>query len=713
MTAPPVRSVINGLGVFMALLIALVFPLVYSWQESSDIDRSLESNAQLSADLLSQHIAVHGRKGLGRAIGRLFIDGEPLRQSVVDTNNKPVFTDDVDLPLPVRTAREAIIVDGETVAWLDIAISLQPFMSKLATVTAISASFGFVVWLMVRLLAIRALDRTLSRLDKESKRFQAALNNMTQGLCLFDSSDRLVVYNRRFAAMFGSPQLGVAATELFQGQDFGSLFRLPAPDVYRSDDDDAQELPDGRVIRVAFQPVDLEGWVATYEDITERRRTQDRLSHMARHDALTGLPNRLMFRDHMQLVLPRVSRGDSLAVLCLDLDGFKGVNDTLGHPAGDELLRQVGRRLRDTTRGTDLVARLGGDEFAIVQVAAEQPHDVSALAERLIAAVRAPFDIQGHRVEIGTSIGAVLAEPASASADELLRNADIALYRAKSDGRGVCRFFEPGMDAEIQKRHRLESDLRLALAEEQFEVYYQPLVDAAGQALVGFEALLRWHHPERGLIMPNDFIQIAEETHLIKPIGAWVLSRACQQAMEWSDHLKIAVNLSAMQFLGGRLAEDVEHALRQSGLTPQRLELEITETVILQDTDSALAVLHRLRALGVRIAMDDFGTGYSSLSYLRRFPFDKIKIDKSFIQNLQLGPGSIEIVRAVVGLGKALGMNVLAEGVETPEQLAILQTEGCDELQGYLFSRPRPASDIPAIMREWASRMSVAAESAD
>ncbi|MBV8914880.1 MAG: EAL domain-containing protein, partial [Acetobacteraceae bacterium] len=453
-----------------------------------------------------------------------------------------------------------------------------------------------------------------------------------------------------------------------------------------------------RVVAVHYRPMANGGWVATYEDVTERQRSEERLWQMARHDALTGLPNRVRLREHMESLLLRLRRGGSAAVLCLDLDGFKRVNDALGHPAGDELLRQVARRLGENTRETDLVARLGGDEFAIVQADAEQPTEAAALAERLVEVLREPFSLSGQqRVEIGTSIGIMLAEAAS-TPDDLLRSADIALYQAKAAGRGTWRFFELGMDAEMQARRTLETDLKRALVEQQFELHYQPLVEAETRVLTGFEALVRWRHPERGMVSPAKFVPLAEETGLIRPIGEWVLRRACADAVAWPEHVKVAVNLSPMQFAKGDLVGDVERALVDSGLAPDRLELEITESVLLADNEATLGTLHRLRSLGVRISMDDFGTGYSSLSYLRRFPFDKIKIDQSFVRNLDGEKGSVEIVRAVVSLGKALGMDVLAEGVETEGQLGILQLEGCDELQGYLFSKPRPVQDVPAVI---------------
>ena len=528
--------------------------------------------------------------------------------------------------------------------------------------------------------------------------FDAALGNMTQGLCLFDAPGRLLVHNRCFAAMFGTPPPGAAADALGSEREMDGMFAPPDPAGHDGEDRRAYELADGRVMQVSRRAIPGGGWVATFEDVTERRRSQERLSHMARHDALTGLPNRMLLREHMEHALARVRRGGAAAVLCLDLDGFKGVNDTLGHPAGDELLRLVARRLKDCTREADLVARLGGDEFAIVQESADQPADAAALAGRLVEALRAPFDLRGQRVEIGTSIGVVPADGAASTPDELLRSADIALYRAKADGRGTWRFFEPGMDVEMQARRALELDLRRALAEGQFELHYQPLVEADGRALAGFEALVRWRHPERGMVSPAEFIPLAEETGLIRPMGAWVLARACADAARWPEHVKVAVNLSPVQFAKGDLVGEVERALAASGLPAHRLELEITESVLLQDNAGTLGVLHRLRALGVSIAMDDFGTGYSSLSYLRSFPFDKIKVDQSFVRDLGRGKGSVEIVRAVVGLGQALGMCVLAEGVETPEQLAVLRDEGCDEVQGYLFSKPRPVRDVPGII---------------
>ncbi len=428
-----------------------------------------------------------------------------------------------------------------------------------------------------------------------------------------------------------------------------------------------------------------------------------RTEAVARRDVLTGLPNRLSFREHVERVLPGTSGDCPAALLYLDLDGFKAVNDTLGHPVGDELLRAAAARLRECARGADLVARLGGDEFAIVQVDGPQPREAAALADRVIAAMGAPFALGGQSVVIGASVGIALSGGApdggnGTAADEMLRTADLALYRAKAAGRGAWRLFEPGMDAEAQARRALEAGLRLALAGGEFEVFYQPLVETGTRALAGFEALLRWNHPVRGMVPPAEFVPVAEEIGLIGAIGAWVLERACADAASWPAHLTVAVNLSPAQFLDGDLVRGVERALAGAGLPASRLELEITESVLLRDNHATLGILHRLRGMGARIAMDDFGTGYSSLSYLRRFPFDGIKIDQSFVRNLGSEKGGVEIIRAVVGLGHALGMRVLAEGVETAEQLAVLRDEGCDKVQGYLLGRPTPLADVPVVI---------------
>ena len=445
------------------------------------------------------------------------------------------------------------------------------------------------------------------------------------------------------------------------------------------------------------------------EHLAARQKLEAQLTHMAHHDGLTSLPNRVLFRQEMERELARARGGEAVAVLCIDLDHFKRVNDTLGHAAGDALLQGAADRLRACVRETDIVARLGGDEFAIVQLQADQPRAATVLAERLIADLSRPFDIEGHQVVVGASVGIALAPSDGTEADQLMKSADMALYRAKADGRGVLRYFESEMDAKMQARRALELDLRKALVEHEFELFYQPIVDLQSNRVSGFEALLRWNHPTQGLISPADFIPIAEDMGLITPLGEWVLRQACREAAGWPERVKVAVNLSPAQFKSKALALVVTTALADSGLAPDRLELEITESVLLQDNDTVRGILHQLRGLGVRISMDDFGTGYSSLSYLRSFPFDKIKIDQSFVRDMGQHDDSIAIVRAVAGLGRNLGMSTTAEGVETNEQLGRLRQEGCTEVQGYLFSRPLPASEVPRLLAQIQLQMRSAA----
>ena len=461
-----------------------------------------------------------------------------------------------------------------------------------------------------------------------------------------------------------------------------------------------RELADGRILSVCYRIIAGGGWVSTFEDITERRRNEARIAHMARHDALTDLPNRMALREH-GLDMLGLGRGDAgasrLAVLCLDLDRFKTVNDTHGHGAGDALLRAVSQRLSTWVRGGDLVARLGGDEFAVLYRVADEAGAL-AIAERMIALVSVPYDLDGYTVEIGMSIGIALADAAADDIDRLLRNADTALYHAKGAGRGRACLFEAAMDETIRARREIERDLAEALREGALEVHYQPLVNLGSSRITGVEALARWRHPTRGAMSPATFIPVAEETGMIVALGEWVLNQACRDAAAWPEEISVAVNVSAVQLRHRNFAQVVLLALAASGLRPDRLELEITESVLLDDTEANLETLHLLRRAGIRISMDDFGTGYSSLTYLRRFPFDKIKIDRSFVQDAGKATEAGAIIRALVGLGKSLGITTLVEGVETEEQLAAVRAEGCQEMQGFLFSRPRPAAEIRAML---------------
>ncbi|WP_110351606.1 GGDEF domain-containing phosphodiesterase [Methylobacterium sp. B4] len=532
--------------------------------------------------------------------------------------------------------------------------------------------------------------------------FEAALAEMAAALVLLDAGGTVTFANARAAALLGCAELvglpirslpaacGGAEPEgaaLAEAVRAGRSLRLHLA------------LGDERLVETALTPLSTGGFALTFEDVTEHIRG----AALARQEPLTGLCNRVGLHDHLHAALAEAARtGAPLAVLMLDLDRFKSVNDTLGHPVGDALLRKVAERLRRATRREDVVARLGGDEFAILQAGAHggaaQPEAAEALARRLVDLVGRTYVVDGHMLNVGVSVGVALSPADGADADDLLKHADLALYRAKAEGRGTYRFFEPAMNAQMQARRSLEIDLRRALALKQFELAFQPQIQLETGAVVGFEALLRWNHPERGPVSPALFIPLAEEIGLIVGIGEWALRAACREAAGWTQAASIAVNLSPVQFRGGRLVETVMNVLAQTGLDPARLELEITEGALLENTDGVLAVLNGLRALGVRISMDDFGTGYSSLSYLQKFPFDKIKIDQSFVRGMEDNAECGAIVRAIARLGASLGMRTTAEGVETPDQLAAIRAEGCTEVQGYLTGRPMPAAQAAALL---------------
>jgi diguanylate cyclase (GGDEF)-like protein len=446
-------------------------------------------------------------------------------------------------------------------------------------------------------------------------------------------------------------------------------------------------------------------------EIADREESQARSQYLAYHDSLTGLGNRLLFKEQLEEALKDVSvTPHPLAVLFLDLDGFKAVNDTLGHSIGDLLLKSVAAKLRDILPRTDRIARLGGDEFAILQMSVAQPASSIALAEKIIEIVGQPCSVDGHDVTVGASVGVAVAHPGDMNTETFLKSADLAMYSAKADGRGTYRMFDPEMDAVVQSRRLLERDMRTALAQDGFRLYYQPLVNLQTKRVTAFEALMRWEHPERGAVPPSEFIPVAEEMGLIVQLGEWALRQACAEAMEWPDSICISVNLSPLQFSKGNLVSTVVSALASSGLPASRLELEITESVLLEKSERNIAILNQLRDLGVRISMDDFGTGYSSIGYLRSFQFDKIKIDQSFVRDLLVDEGSLAIVRAIAGLGVSFGMTTTAEGVETEEQMRCLNLEGCIEVQGYLYSKPVPAHEIHELLSSLAGRRAQAGD---
>lgn len=561
-----------------------------------------------------------------------------------------------------------------------------------------------------------------AELKAQNMRIDAALSNMSQGLAMYDADARLLIWNERYISMYrydkADIRAGMALRELLVLRAENGTF-VGNPEHYadnlRSKIQIGQattqfvELPDGRTISIAREPMPGGGWVATHEDVTERRQAEMKIAHMARHDALTGLPNRVLLRERLVEALVGAAGGQQLAVLYLDLDLFKNVNDSLGHPTGDELLRVVAERLVGCVEESDTISRIGGDEFFIIQPGIAGAPDAEWLARRIAEAIRKPFDLHGHAVVIGASIGIALAPADGNDADELLRNADMALYRAKADGRGVYRFFEPTMDARMKERRALEVALRRAFDKGEFELYYQPVLNLDANEVRCCEALLRWHHPERGMVSPTEFIPIAEEIGLIVALGEWVIRGACKDAAQWPDDVCVAVNLSPTQLISKGLLPAVLNALASSGLSPHRLELEITEAVLMANSEENLHALHQLRALGIRISMDDFGTGYSSLSYLRSFPFDKIKIDRCFIKGLGDSTEADAIVHAVVGLAGRLGMTTTAEGVETRQQLDLVRDFGCTDVQGFYYSPPVPIRELMKILARKAAKKIAAA----
>jgi diguanylate cyclase (GGDEF)-like protein len=598
------------------------------------------------------------------------------------------------------------------IATTSVARALADWRTQTGFLVA-TAGLGVAVIAFTLLLIVRKLSKQHAdserRVALEKERLDTAINNMTQGLLLYDSEARMVLCNKRYLEMYnlsadvvkpGCHFRDIVAHRNKTGSFWGdvdeycsSVLRNVAQDrIIHS----VVQTTGDRSVEVVYKPLAGGGWVATLEDITERQRANERIAHMAHYDALTDLPNRTLFREQLEREL---KGGKRLAVLYIDIDEFKSVNDTLGHPVGDELLRAVASRLRRCVRESDIVARLGGDEFAIVQTPLGDPAEVTDLVARIYRDIREPYDCLGHQVTTDASIGIALAPQDASDLDQILRCADLAMYEVKADGRRTYRFFQQAMDLRIRARRTMEMDLRRAIADGSLELHYQPYIDLQTNTISGCEALLRWNHPELGMISPAEFIPIAEDTGLINQLGEWVLTAACAEAATWPESVKLAVNVSPVQFMES-FALKVVGALAASRLSAQRLELEITEAVLIRDHAAALAILHQLRAIGIRIALDDFGTGYSSLSYLQRFPFDKIKIDRCFVGDIAEPEGSSPIVQAVINIAEARSMTTTAEGVETEPQKEMLRALGCTEMQGFLFSRALPAAEIRTMLRQ-------------
>jgi diguanylate cyclase (GGDEF)-like protein len=619
------------------------------------------------------------------------------------------------------TAMGAVVIVADPTRMID-AFSMSPTVLAAAIAGVAVAVLGMCLIGAVsdRRLAARTDDfaRDRAQLIEQSEgmlreqhlRLSTAISNMSQGLLMFDADCRLLMCNGRYVEMYGLPRDIVKP-----GCTFGQLLDIRKAngtfpentDTYRNELSAALalgktcekilELDDGRIIALVNHPMPGGGWVATEEDITERRRAEKQIAHMAHHDLLTDLPNRAAFTERFAAILDHAAAsGDSFAVVCIDLDRFKEVNDVFGHSVGDGLLREVSRMLQ-TAAGDAFLARLGGDEFTVIAAEGPQPATAERIAEALQAALSDEVTIDDHRLHVGLSIGVAIFPTDGSTATTLLANADAALYRAKAEGRGTIRFFEADMDKRLRERRALQHDLRSAIDRGQLSLHYQPQVRMDG-SVIGFEALVRWNHPERGSVPPATFIPLAEESGVIISMGQWILREACREAASWPRPLQVAVNLSPVQFRHGDLPGLVHSLLLETGLAAGRLELEITEGVLIGDFSRAVSILRRLKALGARIAMDDFGTGYSSLSYLQSFPFDKIKIDQAFIANLDRNVQSTAIIRAVIGLGHGLSLPVSAEGVETKEQMSFLARESCDEVQGFLFGRPQPIEAYAAVV---------------
>jgi diguanylate cyclase (GGDEF)-like protein len=703
----------NSLAILAVGMLRVVSALLY--QRSKEAEK-------LAATRLWEHVYEYGAWGFSAMLGLLCwmaitrTADASLQMAVTTT------TAGYAAAISGRNAGRPFIAVGQlTLCTLPMAVALLVYpdwIHRALGIVILMFIYGMIdITLSIRDIIIQALTMTrkeaalATRFEEQANRFDIALNNMSHGLCMLDEQNRLQVWNDRFLELLHLKNMpvrvGMPASRLLRHsiragnhrtKSVKKVFSDLAQGLQQNRFDQVQTSPDGdRTIAVSRRLMSGGGSVVILEDVTESKRAQERITHLAKYDELTGLANRNQFRERINGMLAAMhKRKNHVAIHLIDLDRFKAINDTLGHPIGDKLLKEVASRLKTVIRPGDMITRFGGDEFVVLQVGTERYQDAKWLAERLARTLKDPFDIDGHRIDIGASIGIAMAPMDGVDADQLLKKADMALYAAKNGGGGDHRFFALEMEEAAQERRALELDLREALVSEQFHVYFQPLVDLRNGRVTTCEALLRWEHPKRGMVPPAIFIPIAEETGLIIALGEWALQRACVEAAKWPKSVKVAVNLSPVQFRDRGLALQVVSALAKSGLPAQRLELEVTERLLLEDNDETLTTMEQLKNLGVGISLDDFGTGYSSLNYLRKFPFQKIKIDQSFIRGLGEERDAQAIIGAVAGLGASLDKTVVAEGIETEAQMKQVKAHGCHEGQGHLFGEPMAAEVILA-----------------
>ncbi|EJW12443.1 diguanylate cyclase/phosphodiesterase (GGDEF & EAL domains) with PAS/PAC sensor(s) [Rhodovulum sp. PH10] len=649
--------------------------------------------------------------------------GTPLYAAIEAGTNTTFETDE-----PTRPGTQTVTVRkvrGQPL-WVSVSVDDNDIFQPSRTTLELNVVVGIALTILI-LFAVNRILRSEAQAVLKSRQLGLTLEHMSQGIMLVTRDLDIPVINRRCLELLDLPADFLDTPPRFDRladcqTRHGRLRDTALPNVPPLEGADAasrrltvceRALPDGTVLEVRTAHLPDGSFVHTFTDITKRWQAEARVARLAAEDPLTGLPNRRVFRSALDQVGRQEVAADGtvreFAVLFLDLDRFKVINDTLGHRIGDLLLQEVARRLKRTVRPTDVLARLGGDEFAIVVSRLQSRPLLDQLADRLVATIGEPFVIDGHRIVSSVSVGIAIGPHDGRAADDLLMAADLALYAVKAECRGTHKLFDPSMNKELVDRRQIEMDLREAIARDGLALHCQPIVDLARNRITGFEALARWHHPERGMVPPTVFIPVAEDSGLVLPLGEWALREACRRAAAWPGDLKIAVNLSPVQLTAPTLVETIARILAETGLPPHRLELEMTERVLLENSDKTLHIMRRLKEIGIRLALDDFGTGYSSLSYLRSFPFDKIKVDRTFVADLDGGSEHVAIVQAVVTMARALGMTTTAEGIETPYQQEFLAAIGCEEAQGYLFSRPVPIEDVPELVASWAKRHTAAA----